>query len=1774
MNNNYQSLLISIFLSITVIALILFYTLEVGNKTKFHKILVYLNLESNEVQKHPSFGVNFTKTHESFKQTDQTFKSPSTAVSKLDINFSNKSLERQFYYPSINTSFGFRSDLGINQSNQFMAELDDKANSSFQNRINHKQKRLQSDNIQDSHTNFPNLGISMKNFTVSKLFSKNQVQSSNLAKSDLNVLASNSNRYDIPIAPEDPGVPIGNGLLQILIYIGVYSIIKHMKTIRKLTLIFLLAIAASSMASTYTVGSTGTYTRLSEAINDINSGSITGDIILKITSNITETDSITLNASGNGSSNYNSLIIKPEGGVHTISSTIDGYSFNFYGADNVTIDGIDAIGVGLYLINTSENNNAGVLKFSNDATNNIIKNCHLLSNSSSTSTGIIYFAPSGSTGNSDNLISNCTIGPSSTNYPLVGIYSAGLSSSIQNSNSITYCKIHDISSSLTTTKKSIHLYDYNKNWTISNNSFFNSDSIDFTNETNIVIIHIESGQGSIISGNKIGGTDSDCSGTPMRIKGKIYGFLGINGTNRMSGFDLTDQLNISNNTIQNISIESSSGNNGSIDNPRFAGIRFVKGRVSITDNLIGSNTQNASISINNNSSAYHHVIGIFSGYYNTSSTNYQAYKINNNQISGIRMGSSNSKRAYFRGIEVYQDTKEISEIKNNSVGSRTLTNSIQFTSGMGDSFGYYNNINNQSSTITFKNNVTTNFSIKQISGMNYQFTGITFNPNNCLQTILIDSCEISNIDAKTNSAGNPYIWGMNCYNGNGNPLIIDHLLIYNLKTVTFIQAVVLDGIVSFMNSIIRDLEGNGLYGINFYPYAYNSGMYSSAFVNNLIVLGENNSNDIDMRGMTMYLDDMFGGYSTIIDVDIIQNTFIITGSSSGNSNYTTATDFYGYSYDGNLSATLSNNIFFNNRTSTGDVSQKYMGLQSYSMYNTMSYSDNVYYSANGTAMYNDGNYINSDPNSQPNHSDCSIIDPTFTNLSSNNLDDFRPTIQINGSTNSYTTDLSGEERSDYFSIGALQQIGEFYWNSTGTDDFQTSTNWTDSNIASNNSNITIENSASKNIFLDQNRSFKNINFNSNGNGVKVELGDYDLQLKSVSNYNSNNYIKVMGNGRLSMNVPAGESKVFPIGNENYSPVTVTNNSGADDTFSISLLDSVTNTGLRTGSLLTDFRVRKTIQINKGTSNSGNGYTIKLDWNNSEANNVNNPQFFEYDNTLSTWKKASGTMSSTANSATLTNYTGNGSKLFVGSLEEITWNGTSFTGNTSSPTFFTDLIVNGNNLNTNGLIANNFTVNEGNKVTNSSGNDLILGNLLLKSTDVADAQTIANGSITIAGQTVLEKTLNGDKWYFFSLPFDVTEDRIFKVESGVETTATWGDAFGGAYVAGKDLYIAEYDTQNRDLQSNGSPNFSGGGVYWKNLSTRTIQANKGYIVALDGSTPMTFRFKSATGTSSVNADAVTKTISKSANSAQVVNHSWNLVGNPYLSGFDLKDASNHKPYYLFDGSTYKTIIGDISDTDADRQMQPFTAFFCQAFDASSSVNFSNSGKLFKAPSEVHIPNYQILKIGISGVGSEVVQDAVRFRFGPQFSDEYVLGEDAIKMASTEKSIPQIYTSFQSMDLSINSIPEVLPEIPLQVYVPQQGQFKLNLLLSEYATELGRIKILDKIDNKVVELTENQELLFESPKGINSRFSIVLSPSTVTSLETDHSKGIKLQSINKTLLISGICDETDIRIRDLSGKVLFIENNACSDKSFNLNEAAVVIVEIRNSNQKTIQKIRIN
>ena len=118
------------------------------------------------------------------------------------------------------------------------------------------------------------------------------------------------------------------------------------------------------------------YINVKGAFDAINAGIHQGAINISVVCDTVEPVSAVLNASGTGAASYTSVLMTPVG-ARTVSGALAAPLIDLNGADNVTINGLNAAGNSLTLTNPSTSAVAGTstVRFINGATSDLVTNC-------------------------------------------------------------------------------------------------------------------------------------------------------------------------------------------------------------------------------------------------------------------------------------------------------------------------------------------------------------------------------------------------------------------------------------------------------------------------------------------------------------------------------------------------------------------------------------------------------------------------------------------------------------------------------------------------------------------------------------------------------------------------------------------------------------------------------------------------------------------------------------------------------------------------------------------------------------------------------------------------------------------------------------------------------------------------------------------------------------------------------------------------------------------------------------------------------------------------------------------------------------------------------------------------------------------------------------------------------------------------------------------------------------------------------------------------------
>ncbi len=349
--------------------------------------------------------------------------------------------------------------------------------------------------------------------------------------------------------------------------------------------------ASANYTGIINVGNGQTFESLSNTgglFQALNWGRQTGNIIVNITSSLSETGFVGLNEVQElpAGSNF-TILIRPSAAVErVIAGTFSGGLIRLSGADRVTIDGrFNGSGRFLRFLNSSSTGHS--IEFLNSSQNNQLLHIKAHGQNNSFTGGVIRFSeanhPFPAGGNSFNVISNCEIYNTNLgNNPAVCIVSLGTNNAARNNNNNQI--INNLIYNFTTSGVFVSTTGNGGNWNISNNNFYNT----ITNSGNQVVINFEPGTPSnanIINGNIIGGTEPNASGERWVNNGGTFQAI-----RAICGTDAATVIN--GNQIRNIN----KGGNFAVNMLNIGGGNYIIGdTIGNLGNIIGSQTLDSAI---------------------------------------------------------------------------------------------------------------------------------------------------------------------------------------------------------------------------------------------------------------------------------------------------------------------------------------------------------------------------------------------------------------------------------------------------------------------------------------------------------------------------------------------------------------------------------------------------------------------------------------------------------------------------------------------------------------------------------------------------------------------------------------------------------------------------------------------------------------------------------------------------------------------------------------------------------------------------------------------------------------------------------------------------------------------------------------------------------------------------------------------------------------------------------------------------------------------------
>lgn len=332
--------------------------------------------------------------------------------------------------------------------------------------------------------------------------------------------------------------------------------------------------------------------------------------------------------------------------------------------------------------------------------------------------------------------------------------------------------------------------------------------------------------------------------------------------------------------------------------------------------------------------------------------------------------------------------------------------------------------------------------------------------------------------------------------------------------------------------------------------------------------------------------------------------------------------------------------------------------------------------------------------------------------------------------------------------------------------------------------------------------------------------------------------------------------------------------------------------------------------------------------------------------------------------------------------------------------------------------------------------------------------IANDNIT-ANDLCFNINVTGYRWHFFSFPFRISLNDVVAP---------------GAFV------FRRYNGSTRASGSSG----------WENLpiATECLEPGVGYIFQCNKSG--TLKISVASPNFNWAAQTTTNTLT-AYSAASDQDASWNFVGNPLTSYYDIDDLSYNSPLTVWNGSNYVAY----RPGDDNYQLHPFEAFFVQKPEGNTKPVYTKTGRMTytqatnhhneKAAARRMVPGNRdryLLNLVLSN-GEQ--QDQTRVVFNEKKTTAYERECDAAKFMSMEQ-VPQLYTVDHQVNYAINERQQ--GSVQVGFMAPEAGSYTLKAERMDMDVVLK-----DAVTGTTFDL-KNGEYTFESEAGtFNTRFLLM-------------------------------------------------------------------------------------
>lgn len=419
-------------------------------------------------------------------------------------------------------------------------------------------------------------------------------------------------------------------------------------------------------------------------------------------------------------------------------------------------------------------------------------------------------------------------------------------------------------------------------------------------------------------------------------------------------------------------------------------------------------------------------------------------------------------------------------------------------------------------------------------------------------------------------------------------------------------------------------------------------------------------------------------------------------------------------------------------------------------------------------------------------------------------------------------------------------------------------------------------------------------------------------------------------------------------------------------------------------------------------------------------------------------------------------------------------------------------------------------------------------------DASNWATIIAKANVDAKRIFIDITIEANRWHFFCFPFDIKRSNI---------------KCDGNFV------FRYYDGKVRAEKGKGG---------WTDLpaTEEYLKAGRGYIFQASASCTLSIMIEKEKFGKLPNVKFDCNLEANASTNEQ--DASWNFVGNPFTSFFDLNDMGYNAPVTRWNGSGYEAV----RPGDDDYIFHPYEAFFVQRPTGSSSIEFdpehrmtqigSNNRKTENAQKAMKRqlnPERLLVNLAVSD-GKNT--DKTRVVFNQTKSNKYEMDCDAAKFESSTSAVQLYSIEAQGGKMSINERPQ--GSVQLGFTAKAEGDYTIS------AERMDQPVLLkDNLMNITYDLS-NGDYSFSSEAGtFDNRFMLLIDGGATGIADIAKEAGVNIMPSTNGINITGVDGKT-VNVYSLSG-ALFATR---TENGFLNLSKGVYIVEVGKMKAKVMVK----